>query len=165
MLRTPVQFQARLLSLSMAHYYLLEIYFRLRVEVCPKASPDPMDDLTTKKCVSCNARDMRPMTVEAAHSLIPQVQGWNLVTEDGMMKLQRTWKVKTFMKGMEFFKLVADVAEAEGHHPDLHLVAWNNVKIEIWTHAVGGLTENDFILAAKINRLDLHQLLSRKVGE
>ncbi|XP_071921049.1 pterin-4-alpha-carbinolamine dehydratase 2, mitochondrial isoform X8 [Coffea arabica] len=97
-------------------------------------------DLTTKKCVSCNAKDMRPMTVEAAHSLIPQ--GWNLVTEDGMMKLQRTWKVKTFMKGMEFFKLVADVAEAEG-----------------------GLTENDFILAAKINRLDLHQLLSRKVGE
>nr|XP_027087414.1 pterin-4-alpha-carbinolamine dehydratase 2, mitochondrial-like isoform X1 [Coffea arabica] len=189
MLRTPVQFQARLLSLSMAHASRRGLpksftrpHGRSNIQLAQKLQGREEltsfkhihngfrafcsgTDLTTKKCVSCNAKDMRPMTVEAAHSLIPQVQGWNLVTEDGMMKLQRTWKVKTFMKGMEFFKLVADVAEAEGHHPDLHLVAWNNVKIEIWTHAVGGLTENDFILAAKINRLDLHQLLSRKVGE
>ncbi|KAL3520182.1 hypothetical protein ACH5RR_018331 [Cinchona calisaya] len=54
---------------------------------------------------------------------------------------------------------------AAGHHPDLHLVGWNNVKIDIWTHAVGGLTENDFILAAKINVLDLQQLLRRKAGK
>ncbi|CAI9087914.1 OLC1v1022115C1 [Oldenlandia corymbosa var. corymbosa] len=123
-----------------------------------------MDDLSTKKCVPCNAKDLRPMSDDAAHKLISQVTGWNLVTKDGTMKLQRTWKVKTFLKGLELFKLVANVAEAEGHHPDLHLVGWNNVKIDIWTHAVGGLTENDFILASKINGLDLQQLLSRKAG-
>ncbi|KAF2557660.1 hypothetical protein F2Q68_00014696 [Brassica cretica] len=49
-----------------------------------------------------------------------------------------------------------------GHHPDLHLVGWNNVKIDIWTHAIGGLTENDFILAAKINQLQVEDLLRKK---
>ncbi|KAL0300614.1 UNVERIFIED_CONTAM: Pterin-4-alpha-carbinolamine dehydratase 2, mitochondrial [Sesamum radiatum] len=91
--------------------------------------------------------------------VLAKVPGWNLVNEGGVQKLHRSWKVKTFVKGMEFLKLVADVAEAEGHHPDLHLVGWNNVKIDIWTHAIGGLTENDFILAAKINGLNLHHLL------
>ncbi|GMN43354.1 hypothetical protein TIFTF001_012558 [Ficus carica] len=133
------------------------------------------------------------MTEEAAKDLITQVDGWNLITEDGPMKLSRSWKVKSFTKGLELFKLVADVAEAEDHHPDLHLVGWNNVTIEIWTHSVvgclimfhkdqvphygiamrtfevilfeGGLTENDFILAAKINAIDLHHLLRRKVAK
>ncbi|KAL3520183.1 hypothetical protein ACH5RR_018332 [Cinchona calisaya] len=74
-----------------------------------------MSDLSTKKCVPCNTKDLRPMAEEAAYNLIPQVQGWNLVTEDGIVKLQRSWKVKTFMNGLEFFKLVADVAEAKVH--------------------------------------------------
>ncbi|KAL4277745.1 hypothetical protein AHAS_Ahas20G0337900 [Arachis hypogaea] len=71
----------------------------------------------------------------------------------------------TFTKGLEFFKIVADLAESEGHHPDLHLVGWNNVTIEIWTHAVGGLTENDFILAAKIDKLNVNDLLRRKPSD
>ncbi|KAK9267124.1 hypothetical protein L1049_009543 [Liquidambar formosana] len=108
------------------------------------------EDLSTKKCVPCNSKDLQAMTEEAANELIPKVSGWNLVNEDGKLKLNRSWRVKSFTKGLEFFQVVADVAEAEGHHPDLHLVGWNNVKIEIWTHSVGGLTENDFILAAKI---------------
>ncbi|GAV64943.1 Pterin_4a domain-containing protein [Cephalotus follicularis] len=119
-------------------------------------------DLSAKKCVPCNSKDMRPMTEQSANELITKVVGWDLVKEDGKLKLSRSWKVKSFTKGLELFKHVADVAEAEGHHPDLHLVGWNNVKIEIWTHAVGGLTENDFILAAKINGLDLHHLLRKK---
>ncbi|KAI5670783.1 hypothetical protein M9H77_11147 [Catharanthus roseus] len=122
-------------------------------------------DLTTKKCVPCSSEDLRPMTQEAANQLIAKVPEWDLVNEDGIMKLHRSWKVKTFMKGLQFFQLVANLAEAEGHHPDLHLVGWNNVKIDIWTHAVGGLTENDFILAAKISGLDLHHLLSRKAND
>ncbi|KAK0578123.1 hypothetical protein LWI29_005393 [Acer saccharum] len=122
------------------------------------------EDLSTKKCVPCNAKDLRPMSKESANGLIQKVEGWDLVDEGGILKLNRSWKVKSFTKGLDFFKLVADLAEAEGHHPDLHLVGWNNVKIEIWTHAVGGLTENDFILAAKINRLDLHELLRKKVS-
>ncbi|XP_038708709.1 pterin-4-alpha-carbinolamine dehydratase 2, mitochondrial-like [Tripterygium wilfordii] len=121
-----------------------------------------MDDLSMKKCVPCNSKDLRPITEEIANELIPRVAGWNLVNENGTLKLHRSWKVKSFCKGLELFKLVGDVAEAEGHHPDLHLVGWNNVKIEIWTYAAGGLTENDFILAAKINGLDLHELLRKK---
>ncbi|KAL6542735.1 Pterin-4-alpha-carbinolamine dehydratase 2, mitochondrial [Orobanche hederae] len=118
-----------------------------------------MDDLSSKKCVPCESKDLRPMTEDAANILIRRVPEWDLVNEGGSLKLHRSWKVKTFLKGMEFLRLVADLAEAEGHHPDLHLVGWNNIKIDIWTHAVGGLTENDFILAAKISRLDIHNLL------
>ncbi|CAM8902364.1 unnamed protein product [Rhodiola kirilowii] len=121
-------------------------------------------DLTIKKCVPCNSRDMQAMAEEAANELITKVPGWNLEKDGGTLKLNRSWKVKSFTKGLEFFQAVAEVAETEGHHPDLHLVGWNNVKIDIWTHAVGGLTENDFILAAKINMLDLQHLLRRKVA-
>ncbi|XP_041027151.1 pterin-4-alpha-carbinolamine dehydratase 2, mitochondrial [Juglans microcarpa x Juglans regia] len=122
-------------------------------------------DLSTKKCVPCASEDLRPMTEEAANELIRQVAGWNLVNESGMLKLNRSWRVKSFTKGLELFTRVAVVAEAEGHHPDLHLVGWNNVTIEIWTHAVGGLTENDFILAAKISELNLQSLLRRKASD
>ncbi|KAJ1426207.1 Pterin 4 alpha carbinolamine dehydratase [Sesbania bispinosa] len=102
------------------------------------------------------------MTEESAQTLMPQVVEWNLVNEDGVMKLRKSWTVKTFTKGLEFFRIVGVLAENEGHHPDLHLVGWNNVVIEIWTHAIGGLTENDFILAAKIDKLNLNELLRRK---
>ena len=59
------------------------------------------------------------------------------------------------MEGIDFFTKVAEVAEAEAHHPDLHLVDYKNVTIEIWTHAIGGLSENDFILAAKIDQIEV----------
>ena len=59
------------------------------------------------------------------------------------------------MAGLAFFEKVAAVAEEEGHHPDLHLEGYRNVAIELWTHAIGGLSENDFILAAKIDRLPI----------
>ena len=63
--------------------------------------------------------------------------------------------MKNFMAGIVFFTQVAELAEAEGHHPDLHLEGYRNVWVEIWTHAIGGLSENDFILAAKIDRLGI----------
>ena len=59
------------------------------------------------------------------------------------------------MEGMKFFNAVAEIAEEDGHHPDLHIVGYRNVSIEIWTHAIGGLSENDFILAAKIDQLPI----------
>jgi len=59
------------------------------------------------------------------------------------------------MSALEFFNHVAALAEEEGHHPDLHLVGYRNVAIELWTHAIGGLSENDFILAAKIDQLPI----------
>ncbi|KMS95171.1 hypothetical protein BVRB_011670 isoform B [Beta vulgaris subsp. vulgaris] len=121
-----------------------------------------MDDLAAKKCVPCNSKDLRSMNEELANELITKVPDWNLVNEGDKLKLTRSWKVKTFTKGLEFFQAIANVAEAEGHHPDLHLVGWNNVTVEIWTHSAGGLTENDFILAAKIDTLDLAHLLRIK---
>jgi 4a-hydroxytetrahydrobiopterin dehydratase len=57
------------------------------------------------------------------------------------------------MAGIDFFNKVAEVAEEDGHHPDLHIAGYRNVAVELWTHAIGGLSENDFILAAKIDRL------------
>ncbi|RAL49742.1 hypothetical protein DM860_002033 [Cuscuta australis] len=121
------------------------------------------EDLSIKKCVPCEAKDLRPMTEGAANVLMKQVPQWNLVNDGGTLKLHRSWKVKTFVKGMAFLELVADLAETEGHHPDLHLVGWNNVRIDIWTHGVGGLTENDFILAAKIDKLNVLDMLRREV--
>ncbi|XP_020216148.1 pterin-4-alpha-carbinolamine dehydratase 2, mitochondrial [Cajanus cajan] len=135
-----------------------------KISLCSTRSEatEKKKSLTDKKCVPCNLKELRPMSEGAAHTLMPQVAEWNLVNDDGVMKLRRSWTVKTFTKGLEFFRVVAVLAESEGHHPDLHLVGWNNVTIEIWTHAVGGLTENDFILAAKIDKLDVLNLLRRK---
>ncbi|KAJ3704329.1 hypothetical protein LUZ61_008034 [Rhynchospora tenuis] len=119
-------------------------------------------DLSTKKCIPCSSKDIQAMSKESAMELLPQVKYWELITDNDVMKLQRSWKVKNFTKGLEFFQLIANVAEAEGHHPDLHLVGWNNVRIEIWTHSVGGLTENDFILASKIDSLNTEHLIRKK---
>ena len=63
--------------------------------------------------------------------------------------------MENFLAGLAFFEKVGAVAEAEAHHPDLHLVGYKNVAIEIWTHAIDGLSENDFILAAKIDQIEI----------
>ncbi|KAF7085988.1 hypothetical protein CFC21_089348 [Triticum aestivum] len=119
-------------------------------------------ELSKRSCVSCNSKDLQAMSEDSAKTLLEQVAGWEVKNEGDILKLHRAWKVKNFAKGLEFFQLVAAVAEEEGHHPDLHLVGWNNVKIDVWTHSVSGLTDNDFILAAKINELKLGGLLSKK---
>jgi 4a-hydroxytetrahydrobiopterin dehydratase len=69
--------------------------------------------------------------------------------------LRREWKVKDFAAALDFFQRVGQVAEAQDHHPDLHLTGYRNLAIELSTHAIGGLSENDFILAAKIDQLPL----------
>ncbi|XP_044420984.1 pterin-4-alpha-carbinolamine dehydratase 2, mitochondrial isoform X1 [Triticum aestivum] len=125
-------------------------------------APPPQPQLSKRSCVSCNSKDLQAMSEDSAKTLLEQVTGWEVKNEGDILKLHRAWKVKSFAKGLEFFQLVAAVAEEEGHHPDLHLVGWNNVKIDVWTHSVSGLTDNDFILAAKINELKLGGLLSKK---
>ncbi len=74
------------------------------------------------------------------------VDGWDLCKDTD--RIRRTWTVKNFVAGMSFFEKVTELAESEGHHPDFHLHGYRNVEIEIWTHAIGGLSLNDFILAA-----------------
>jgi 4a-hydroxytetrahydrobiopterin dehydratase len=106
------------------------------------------EQLTRKKCVPCEG-DVPKLTPEEAEDFLHTVSGWHL-TPDGQ-RIRKEWRMKNFMAGMDFFNKVAALAEEEGHHPDLHLVGYRNVAIELWTHAIGGLSENDFILAAKID--------------
>ena len=108
------------------------------------------EQLLQKKCVPCEG-GVPKLTPAEADEQIRQVEGWT-VTDDHQ-RIRREWVVGNFMSAIDFFNRVAALAESEGHHPDLHLVGYRNVAIEIWTHAIGGLSENDFILAAKIDEL------------
>jgi 4a-hydroxytetrahydrobiopterin dehydratase len=107
-------------------------------------------DLTQKHCAPCEG-GVPALSPERVRELLPRVPGWNLAG-DGK-RLRREWRVKDFPTALDYFQRVGRIAEQEDHHPDLHLTGYRNVALELSTHAVGGLTENDFILAAKINQL------------
>ena len=107
-------------------------------------------ELTAKKCVPCEG-GVDPCPLDAAERQLAKLDGWQL-THDGQ-RIRRDWTVKNFVAGMDFLHKVMEVAEAEAHHPDVHLESYKQLWIEIWTHAIGGLSENDFILAAKIDQL------------
>lgn len=108
------------------------------------------EQLTSKKCTACEG-DIEKLSADEARQQLQALSGWQL-TDDGQ-RIRRAWEVKSFRAGMEFLNLVAELAEQEGHHPDLHLEGYRHVSIVLWTHAIGGLAENDFILAAKIDEL------------
>ncbi|HJT30816.1 MAG TPA: 4a-hydroxytetrahydrobiopterin dehydratase [Pirellulales bacterium] len=110
------------------------------------------EQLTHKKCRPCEG-GVEPYTLEESKAQLAKLAGWRL-TPDGQ-RIRRDWTVKNFMAGLDFFKRVAEVAEDDNHHPDLHLEGYRKLSIELWTHAIGGLSENDFILAAKIDRLPI----------
>ncbi len=109
-------------------------------------------ELKTKTCQPCEG-GVPPVPREEAERLLEDLPGWEL-TGDGK-RIRREWTVKHFMAAMDFFNRVAKLAEDEGHHPDLHLAGYRNVAIELWTHAIGGLSENDFITAAKIDDIPI----------
>jgi 4a-hydroxytetrahydrobiopterin dehydratase len=111
-----------------------------------------LDTLMSKKCVPCEGGVPKYTRDEAVEQLT-NLSGWQL-SDDGE-RIRKQWTVKNFMAGMNFFNEVARLAEEEQHHPDLHLEGYRNVAIELWTHAIGGLSENDFILAAKIDKLPI----------
>jgi 4a-hydroxytetrahydrobiopterin dehydratase len=94
--------------------------------------------------------------------LVDCVEGWRLA-EDGR-RIRRGWTARNFLAAIDFFNKVATLAEQEGHHPDLHLEGYRHVTIELWTHSIGGLSENDFILAAKINQLPIALKTPRPSG-
>jgi 4a-hydroxytetrahydrobiopterin dehydratase len=108
------------------------------------------DELARKKCVPCEG-GVPKLTDAEVDALLANLPGWSRA--EGGQRIRREWRARHFMAAMDFFNKVAGLAEAEGHHPDLHLVGYRNVVIEVWTHAIGGLSENDFILAAKIDAL------------
>jgi 4a-hydroxytetrahydrobiopterin dehydratase len=107
-------------------------------------------DLTRKHCKPCEG-DVPGLNAAQVKSLLPAVPKWRATTTGN--GIRREWKVKDFATALDFFQRVGKVAEAQDHHPDLHLTGYRNVAIELSTHALGGLSENDFILAAKIDRL------------
>ena len=107
-------------------------------------------DLTRKRCAPCEG-GVKPLDAAQVQEHLRAIPQWRL-TEDGK-RIRREWRVKDFVTALDFFRRVGDIAEAEDHHPDLHLVGYRNVALELWTHALGGLSENDFILAAKIDQL------------
>ncbi len=110
------------------------------------------ENMVSKKCRPCEG-GMEKLTRQEAQAQLAALSGWELA--GGGDRIRKRWVVKHFMAAMDFFGRVAELAEAEGHHPDLHLEGYRNVSIELWTHAIGGLSENDFILAAKIDRLPI----------
>ena len=88
------------------------------------------------------------MTKEESQKYLAEVLGWSVIEEG--KKIIKTFEKKDFVSALAFVNEIGRIAEEEGHHPDLHIY-YNKVQIELWTHAIGGLSENDFILAAKIN--------------
>lgn len=105
--------------------------------------------LTAKTCVPCRG-GIPPLTEENARAYAAATPGWTLA-ENGA-RLLRRFEFRDFRGAMEFVNRVAGLAEEEGHHPDF-AIHWNKVDLTLWTHKIGGLHENDFILAAKIDRL------------
>lgn len=106
-------------------------------------------DLAQKKCVPCEGGAV-PLTADEAEMLLKQVKGWTLPPD--AKKISKAFTLKNFVEAMAFANKITPIAEAEGHHPDLH-IGWGKVVVELSTHAIGGLSENDFILAAKINTI------------
>jgi 4a-hydroxytetrahydrobiopterin dehydratase len=106
-------------------------------------------DLTKKRCVPCEG-GVPPLTEAEEDRYIKNVSSWTLIRE-GNHKITRDFKFSDFKKAMVFVNKVADLAENEGHHPDI-CISYNKVTLQLLTHAVAGLTENDFIMAAKIDQ-------------
>lgn len=107
-----------------------------------------MNDLASRNCEPCQG-GVAPLTKEQIAPLLNQLLTWHVVEDHHLM---RTFGFPDFVQALEFVNKVGELAEAEGHHPDMHL-SWGRVDVEIWTHKIGGLSESDFVLAAKIERL------------
>ena len=106
------------------------------------------EKLSQKKCVPCEGIE-RPFDNAKAVEYMKNVPGWELAAD--AKSISRSYRVKNFMTAIQFFQDIAKIAENENHHPDLQLTGYRNVKIILSTHAIGGLSENDFIVAVKIN--------------
>jgi len=106
-------------------------------------------NLISKHCIPCEG-GVAPLDRDQAHSYMAEVLGWELSSDS--KKISKEFKFSDFRHAMRFVNKVAELAEAEGHHPDI-AISYNKVHFDLSTHAIKGLSENDFILAAKINRL------------
>lgn len=104
--------------------------------------------LSEKHCVPCRG-GVPPLAAEEIERYLTQLDGWQVVDDHHITK---QFRFADFKEALRFTNRVGEIAENEGHHPDIHL-AWGRVAIDIWTHKIDGLTESDFILAAKIDAI------------
>lgn len=105
--------------------------------------------LHTKVCKPCEEGG-DPLTSEEIHTLLPQINNWAVL---GDAKLEKIFHFNNFTEALQFVNAIGAIAEQEGHHPDILIYGWNKVRLTLYTHAVRGLSENDFILAAKIDKM------------
>lgn len=105
-------------------------------------------NLLKKICLPCKDKSLQPLKREDMQDYLDEVSGWILSTD--AKKISKEFKFRDFIGAINFVERVADVAEMEGHHPDIH-IHYNKVILELWTHSIDGLSENDFILASKID--------------
>jgi 4a-hydroxytetrahydrobiopterin dehydratase len=110
-----------------------------------------MSTLQESSCTACRA-DAPQVTDEEIAELKPQIPEWQIIERDGMRQLERIFRLKNFAQALEFTNKVGALAESEGHHPAL-LTQWGSVTVTWWTHKIRGLHRNDFIMAAKTDRL------------
>lgn len=103
--------------------------------------------LHSKHCIPCE-QGTSPLDETDSVKFLSELDGWKIVDRH----IEKSFKFPDFKTGLEFVNKIGELAEAEGHHPDIFF-GWGKVKVELWTHVANGLTENDFILAAKIDRL------------
>jgi 4a-hydroxytetrahydrobiopterin dehydratase len=106
------------------------------------------EDLAAKKCVPCRG-GTPALTPEQFVPLLDQLSRWEVIAQHHLTK---QYDFPDFVSALAFVNRIGQVAEAEGHHPDIHL-AWGRVRLQIFTHKIDGLSESDFVLAAKIDKL------------
>lgn len=109
-------------------------------------------NLSSKKCVPCEG-GIAPMGYAEIKRLSAEIPSWKAVEEYKIWRLIKNYEFEDFAEAMKFVNKVAEIAEEEGHHPNIFVHDWNKLKLEIYTHKIRGLHENDFILAAKIDAL------------
>jgi len=114
------------------------------------SSSCPPDPLAQKHCQPCEG-GVEKLTPQQVEPLLAQVPNWQLSSVGNAIERKVTFR--NFVSALAFINRVGEIAEEEQHHPDLHLTGYRHVKVEVMTHAIGGLSENDFILAAKIDLL------------
>jgi 4a-hydroxytetrahydrobiopterin dehydratase len=110
-----------------------------------------VERLSEMTCVACR-RDAPTVTAEEIEELSPQVPDWELVEVDGVPRLRRTFSFSNFADALAFTNAVGEIAEQEGHHPEL-VTEWGRTTVSWWTHKIRGLHRNDFVMAAKTDEL------------
>jgi 4a-hydroxytetrahydrobiopterin dehydratase len=107
-----------------------------------------MSELAERQCVPCRG-GVPPLQGAEIERLLGQLEGWQVVNEHHLIK---TWQFKDFRESLQFVNRIGGLSEEQGHHPDI-CFGWGKVEVTIWTHKIDGLTESDFVLAAKIDQL------------